>query len=135
MKDTTENLMKLLAVYHELLNRYTALPPEKSLPWIAIRLLCLRYGYQQVMRAMKQHGEEQMAEKGRLELNDMAQAYLRMTQINPPPEELATGLYECIAVIHRVSREPECADNIRNRLMRMRIREDGIKHKPHPTVQ
>lgn len=124
---------KALTQCYELLARYQNLEPNKMMPLIAIRLLCLKHGYSSVVGAMRTQGEDLVVMAAQAQLRDMVTRFRRMVHANPPPPEVYQGLMDNIEMIRKAHKDSKVSARLYKQLLRMRIREDWLTQRDRLT--
>jgi hypothetical protein len=89
---------KLAGLYGALMERYSELPIEKSVPLQAVRLVALRYGYGKLVQVLLRRDVGSVARKCRQEIADRQFFLAEMHAKYPvPQEELAEAIDEMAA--------------------------------------
>ena len=120
---------KQIDVYFELLQRYQNLPVGKMLPWVAVRCLCLRKGYDKVMDACRRYPEQTVASFARDELRETARLWARMVRDDPPPQHAFADVMAGIQTMWDGARDATVYQRINEILIRCHIREDWMRQK------
>lgn len=121
-----------LELWFELLQRYQHLDEKKMLPVLAVRLICVRHGYDAVIARMKSHGEDVVVQAAMDSLHEMAKMWFHMVQRAPPPAEHLADMMEGIRVVQVGSRSAAISGRVFKMLSRILIREAVLKQRPRP---
>lgn len=111
-------------IYAELSERYGELPATKAAPYMAVRLLVMRHGFDSVMTALGLKGTAWVAERARNELTLRQEFVARMVVDFPPedPADVEEAVQEMATDLAGIDC-PEGGLRLLNYLERLRLRE------------
>lgn len=125
----TPDDQKRIALYFELLQRYHNLPAPQMLPLVAIRVLCIRRGYERVMGAIQRWGEDIVVGYARDELKEMARLWAFMVHQDPPPQDKREGLMNSIKMTRDGASDPAVTKRMYEILGRCGLRETWLRQR------
>jgi hypothetical protein len=119
-----------METYMRVMERYSNLEMSKSVPIIAIRLLCLRFGYKNVLGGVMHQPFSSMVTAAVAEIDALVRFMKHLTGRFTPLENNRAGVEETIAEFTRLRSDPAVALSIGNFMRRMKSREANISQKP-----
>lgn len=124
-----------LTVIYDLLDRYQQLPKDKMLPLLAVRLLCIQYGYGVVLQATHQLGVDSMVLEAKNQLLGISLLWRKMVETNPPPDEIRDGVLDNIDTMRRAVADANVAAHLYKQITRMALREQWLKFHNEPKAE
>lgn len=118
-----------LTRYYDLLDRYQNLDTDRMMSLLAVRLLCLKHGYAGVVEAVRSLGEDKVVLAAKEQLKEMAQTWMRMMDVNPPPAEIFNEVRDNVDTVRKAYFDVNVSARLYKQLIRMRIREDWLKQR------
>jgi hypothetical protein len=112
-------------IYLETLDKLHALPSEKSVPSLALRWLCHRYGIEGVMGSLAKGQAEQISRAAFGEVYFCISWMADMMLRHPPPPDKAAEVWDDIKTMHLSTYNPAAVTRLLAILNRHALRERG----------
>lgn len=123
-KEISQHDYTWAGIYSELSERYKGVDPLQSAPYLAVRLLVMRVGFDTVLEALKEKGTPWVAAQARMEMTIRQEFMARIVAEYPPEDpEAVDGAVEEMALDLAAIDCPEGGMRMLNYLERLRVRE------------
>ena len=124
-----------LQTYFELLKRWRMLPASQALPWLATRLLVLRYGFVQSLTAVARFGEDVVADRAMDQLQDATRLWWRQISVDPPAPDKYDAVMAAVYTLWTETRSPEVRAKVFTIVGRLRLREQVLQESRKPKLE
>lgn len=129
MKTLSKEKREQVELYAELLQRYRNLDAQKMLPFLAIRLLCLRFGLEVVIQSLRTNGEDIVTSAALAQLSKMADTWRWLLTLTSPPSNVIEQMRGNVGMLKSGANSKQVGERIFQALIRLRMQDDYIRQK------